>query len=196
MSARRVQSDAKRIEDALPVAAAAEEFLAAVRDAVKFLAAIEKLRRDPENAPTAETIASRPLPGGDDARYSLVVHRNADDADDADGGVPFKRYTLTLANHIAAVRQAFHNAVRAFPGAARSTARPIAQAREAYKLAWRDARARDIADEEAFNNEAFVAYCQRREAEEVAKRALRRKIKRQKAQRARARATRAAARHV
>jgi hypothetical protein len=190
MTARQFPSESERIVANLPVTAAAEEFIFAIQNAVKFLAVIEKLRRG--NEPAAEAII-RSRPDDDEPRYSLFVIGSADDTD---GGEPFK-YTLSLTNYVSAERQAFHNAVRAFPGVARSSARPIAQkARDAFLRAWRDARARDIADEEEFNRQCFVAYCQRCEAERLAKRTLRRERKKQEALKVRARTNRMAGRHA
>jgi hypothetical protein len=150
MIARQFPSESERVVANLTVTAAAEEFIFAIQNAVKLLAVIERLRRG--NSPAAEAII-RSCPDDDEPRYSLFVIGSADDAD---GGEPFKRYTLSLTNYVSAERRAFHNAMRHFPGIARSTARPIAQkAREAFKCAWRGARARDIADEEAFQREVF-----------------------------------------
>jgi hypothetical protein len=80
-----------------------------------------------------------------------------------------------LADVTAPERQAFHNTVRAFPGAARSAAR---KAREAYKRAWRDARAADVANAKAFNRECWDAYWRRCQAEDAAKKARARDIAR------------------
>jgi hypothetical protein len=188
MTARQPPSESERVVANLTVTAAAEEFIFAIQNAEKFQAIIERLRR--EDVPAAEAII-RSRPDDDEPRYSLFVLGRTDDTD---GGEPFKRYTLSLTNYVSAERQAFHRAVRAFPAAARSTARPIAQqARDAFSRAWRGARARDIADEEEFNRRAFVNYCERCEAERVAKRAIRRKRKRWEALKVRARTNRRAA---
>jgi hypothetical protein len=84
MIARRVQTDTERLEAVLTVTAASEVYIAVIHDAVKWVAAIEKFLRDPSSASTGEELLSRPLPGGDDARYSLIVMMDADDVDDAD----------------------------------------------------------------------------------------------------------------
>jgi hypothetical protein len=154
MTARQSPSESERVVANLTVTNAAKEYLFAIENAEKAQAIIERQRR--EGKPAAEGfIRSRP-DEDDEPRYTLIVFANAEDTDGADGGEPFKRYTLSLTNYIAAERRAFNNAVRRFPGAAQSTARKVAQkAREAYKRAWRGARACDVADEEKFRDEVI-----------------------------------------